>query len=500
MGKGTQGKLPYDPRTGQLASVHDTGTWATLDEAQSWAAMNGGDGVGIMLCAVGDVSLAGAVLGACRNRDTGDIAPLAQEIIDRLGTYAEVSLSGTGVTALFTIASADLPALEELFEGKHGRAFKNGGDGERLPAIVVYRGKRYFTVTEELIGPTDELRLVDVADLRWLIGEAGPKFAGQSATATDRDEGRSAIAIRAGAVLKSGGVSNHDKRSGVLGHEDAGLTDRARTKGLAAGEREMRRVLDEAGGEAATDRPTIRLVVGETERVVDEIEAALIASSRGLYRRAGLIVAAGFDKMQTWDGDTVEVQIIEERENYALLEDIEAAADLVKFNADEQKWMRTRPPMWAGQTLKQRRTKLRLPNLVGLINCPTIKANGVVKIVNPALVNRPRAMELKLPHSASPELDDFDDLPPDFDDVDVNEAVPTRPVSARPMPKESVKKVVLRDFYSPPPPTGRIVLLRRTPPPPPPPPTGRIVLLRRTPRRLNSCSFSPDRRAFAILD
>ena len=177
-------------------------------------------------------------------------------------------------------------------------------------------------------------------------------------------------------MLKSGGVSNHDKRSGVLGHEDAGLTDRARTKGLAAGEREMRRVFDKAGREPATDRPTIRLVVGETERVVDEIEAALIASGRGLYRRAGLIVAAGFDKMQTWDGDTVEVQIIEERENYALLEDIEAAADLVKFNADEQKWMRTRPPMWAGQTLKQRRTKLRLPNLVGLINCPTIKANG----------------------------------------------------------------------------------------------------------------------------
>ncbi len=98
----------------------------------------------------------------------------------------------------------------------------------------------------------------------------------------------------------------------------------------------MRRVFDEAGGEAATDRPTIRLGVGEIERVVDEIEAALIASGRGLYRRGGLIVATGFDRMQTWEGDTVEVQIIEERETYALLEDIEAAAVLRQIRRRRQ--------------------------------------------------------------------------------------------------------------------------------------------------------------------
>ena len=138
----------------------------------------------------------------------------------------------------------------------------------------------------------------------------------------------------------------------------------------------MRRVFDEAGGEPATDRPTIRLGIGETERIVDEIEAALIASGRGLYRRGGLIVATGFDKMQTWNGDTVEVQIIEERENFALLEDIEAAAVLVKFDADAKKWRPTPPTMWLALTLKQRRHRLRLPNLVGLVNCPTITANG----------------------------------------------------------------------------------------------------------------------------
>ena len=103
MGKGKQGKLPYDPRTGQLASVHDTGTWATLDEAQSWAAMNGGDGVGLVLSQVDNCFVRGVDLDNCRDPETEAIAPWAQEIIDHLATYAEVNPSGTGVTAFFAV-------------------------------------------------------------------------------------------------------------------------------------------------------------------------------------------------------------------------------------------------------------------------------------------------------------------------------------------------------------------------------------------------------------
>ena len=99
---------------------------------------------------------------------------------------------------------------------------------------------------------------------------------------------------------------------------------------------------------ACDKRPTIELRIGETERIVDEIEAALIASDRGLYRRGGLIVATGFDKMQTWDGKTIEVQIIEERDNYALLEDIEAAAGLRQIRRAHQEAEATSPTMRAG--------------------------------------------------------------------------------------------------------------------------------------------------------
>jgi hypothetical protein len=100
-----------------------------------------------------------------------------------------------------------------------------------------------------------------------------------------------------------------------------------------------------------------------------------------------------------------------------------------------------------------------------------------VEIVNPALVSRPRAMELKLPPIASPAPDEFDDLPPDFDDSDLDEAVPTRPSSARPKAKEAVKRVRLRGFYSPsPPPPVKRVRLRGFYSPSPPPPVKKLVL------------------------
>jgi putative DNA primase/helicase len=122
-------------------------------------------------------------------------------------------------------------------------------------------------------------------------------------------------------------------------------------------------------------RRQIVLCVGETERIVDEIETALIAARRGLYRRGGLIVSTGIDRMQTWDGKTVEIPIIEEIGDYALLEQIEAVMDFIKFDKEKMA-KRVPPPMTLVRTLKERRHRLRLPNLTGVTNCPTIKADG----------------------------------------------------------------------------------------------------------------------------
>jgi putative DNA primase/helicase len=240
-------KVPYDPRTGRRAASDDADTWATRREAQCWAATERGDGVGIMLGPVDDDALlCGIDLDTCRDKDTEEMAPWAQEIVDRFATYTEVSPSGTGAKIFFAMPGRKLVALKTLFEGKHRRAFKNGAGGEHPPAIEVYRGRRYFTVTGVSCGPTDDLRLVDLSDLQWLIREAGPKFAGQSGKGNGEDKSRSAQAFRAGAALKSSGASHAQMRGKLLTHDDPGVAAWARTKGLANGERELRRIFDKA--------------------------------------------------------------------------------------------------------------------------------------------------------------------------------------------------------------------------------------------------------------
>ena len=126
----------------------------------------------------------------------------------------------------------------------------------------------------------------------------------------------------------------------------------------------------------AARRPMITLRVGETKPAVDELEALLIASDLGLYQRGGLIVSIGFAKLPTWDGKTVAGQIIEERGEYALCEDAETVAEFLKFDKEKGKLVPAPAPMGLIRTLKERKHRLRLPVLVGVVNCPSISATG----------------------------------------------------------------------------------------------------------------------------
>jgi hypothetical protein len=242
--RGKPTPLPYDPRTGQAASVHDPATWATHEEADSWAATNGGDGVGLMLSQIDDAIIGGLELDSCRDPDTATVDPWAQEVIDRFDTYTETSPSQTGTNLLFIFARPDLPAVEALFCGKYGRIFKRtDGNGHPL-AIEIHLGHRCFAVTGETISDT-ALRLVDLADLQWLISDYGPKFADSSASAREASQqsgvGGSGRALRIGVILAATGASYEDMRNALLTYADLEISEWARTQGMANGERELRR-------------------------------------------------------------------------------------------------------------------------------------------------------------------------------------------------------------------------------------------------------------------
>jgi hypothetical protein len=246
-------KVPYDVRNGRHASSTNPSTWATHDEAQQWAELRGaGAGVGLMFTRIRDLFTCGVDLDSCRDPNTGAVAPWAQDVIDRLATYAEVSPSKRGIKAFFTIAAADMPTVETLFGGKFGLMFKKG-DGVHPPAIEIHRGNRYFAVTWENVGETEELRTVSLTDLEWLVLDAGPKFAvkdggsGGGNNAGSKDSSRSAKAFGIGAALKAGGASYEEMRDALLTHEDPEIAEWARSKGVANGERELRRVFDNVG-------------------------------------------------------------------------------------------------------------------------------------------------------------------------------------------------------------------------------------------------------------
>lgn len=118
-------KVPKSPYGGN-AKVNDPDTWGTYAEASAAAGQNGYTGTGIML----SDGLVGIDLDGCVA--DGDIEPWAQEIIDEIGSYAELSPSGTGI---HIIAYADPEQT-----GPIGRA-------DHVRGIEAYNHGRYFTVT-----------------------------------------------------------------------------------------------------------------------------------------------------------------------------------------------------------------------------------------------------------------------------------------------------------------------------------------------------------------
>src|SRR5215475_1402871 len=92
---GRSTKAPYNPVSGGLASTGDPSTWGTYEQARSFAAEQGIDGVGYVFSA--EDPYTGIDLDKCRDPETGAVEDWAREIITALRSYTELSPSGTGV-------------------------------------------------------------------------------------------------------------------------------------------------------------------------------------------------------------------------------------------------------------------------------------------------------------------------------------------------------------------------------------------------------------------
>jgi primase-polymerase (primpol)-like protein len=130
--RGKLTKIPQTPSTSYPASSTDLMTWTTFEkalaayEASDRRPSRACDGIGFVFSSADP--FAGIDLDKCRNPESGEIKPWAQEILDRVpGAYVEASPSGTGIHI--------------IVKGK----VRDGG--MRKGRIEMYSRGRFFTVT-----------------------------------------------------------------------------------------------------------------------------------------------------------------------------------------------------------------------------------------------------------------------------------------------------------------------------------------------------------------
>ncbi|HEX4772236.1 MAG TPA: hypothetical protein VH351_15475 [Bryobacteraceae bacterium] len=128
---GHRTKVPISPWSGKPAACNKPQTWGTYRHVCYSLHRFRCDGVGFVF--TGDDPFCGIDIDHCRAAD-GIIAPGAQALIERIGSYAELSPSGTGVHILLQGALA--------------------GRGRRSGSVEVYDSSRYFTMTGRHVAGT----------------------------------------------------------------------------------------------------------------------------------------------------------------------------------------------------------------------------------------------------------------------------------------------------------------------------------------------------------
>lgn len=123
-------KLPITPRTGKGARANDPLTWTTYEEATNRAWQY--DGIGFFFSEYDE--FVGIDIDHCIGPD-GALSDLARDLIEKSGSYAEISQSGTGVHI--------------LVKGKLSKP------GFRTKSLEVYQANRYFAMTGNAIGAPD---------------------------------------------------------------------------------------------------------------------------------------------------------------------------------------------------------------------------------------------------------------------------------------------------------------------------------------------------------
>jgi len=159
---GKKTKLPVTP-AGKPASSTDKATWNSFGDCAAAGSMY--SGIGFVFSS--EDSFVGIDLDGCRNPQTGELEKWAKDVVLRLGTYTEVSPSGTGVKLFGSTGEKwnHRNKVDLQLKPKHG---KN-------PGVEVYDNGRFFCVTSRRLQGATEVMPVD-ENYDWLADTLGMRY------------------------------------------------------------------------------------------------------------------------------------------------------------------------------------------------------------------------------------------------------------------------------------------------------------------------------------
>jgi len=212
--KGKLTKVPYQI-SGEKASSTDPNTWTDYRTAVAGVVISAEQGVGFMFAN----GFAGIDLDGCRNPETEEIKPWANDIIQSLdNVYVEVSPSGTG---LHIFVLGKVPGADKKFN-------LNPAIGYGKAAIEIYDQRRYFTVTGnsyfEDPGDVVACDLTAVYQKFHELRRDNPAPVNQKAVSTDAGEG-TAIEYAPGTTFKTDKYTIFKRGRSVEGASEFKITD-----------------------------------------------------------------------------------------------------------------------------------------------------------------------------------------------------------------------------------------------------------------------------------
>jgi len=160
-------KVPYQP-DGRKAKTNDPKTWNSYDTVMRAVAKF--DGIGFCL---GD-EIAAFDIDDCRDPDTGVIHPWATNLVEKVGSYTEITVSGTGLRII------------GLGDGPEVHRKQPVTDGVTLEAYR--RTKRYIVITGNPLPGSNGIADID-AHLDATVAELDAKKAGAEQTKPGSPDG-----------------------------------------------------------------------------------------------------------------------------------------------------------------------------------------------------------------------------------------------------------------------------------------------------------------------